>query len=296
MKILLIAWALVLSLVATQASAAASLEDGYLAARDGYIKRFEHSPQDDATSKAYDAALADLEARLRQIVGPVQIKGFAGDGKISLGALDSGDEGFGLLDGLVYASADEKTRVLVTTTSLFDKWLAAHTHFWPEAPLPAGMGEALKRDDFYTQAVNNDAAVVTYAEIPLSKPAWATLAFAVLDGRTQDAPPPVPNEMIITVRRADRVFIVTTKTAVAAGPIAACDARQARVAAEAKAANEADQKADTKDAALHDKAVQLAQRLDRAYPECFATEARKAAFFPALVKQAQGLVDLLPSP
>jgi hypothetical protein len=199
-----------------------------------------------------------------------------------------------MLDGLVYAGADQKTQVLVTTVSLFDKWLAAHTNFWPQSPLPSDMGAALKRDDFYTQAVNDDAAVVTYAEIPVSKPAWATLAFAVLDGRTQDAPPRVPNEMIITVRSADRVYIVTTKTAVAAGPIAACDARNARIAAQAQAASEADQRADTKDAVVHEKAVQLAQQLDRVYPECFATEAPRAAFFAALVKQAQALVDMLP--
>src|SRR6185437_6719213 len=215
MKFLLIAWALVLPLVGTQASAAASLEEGYLAARDAYIKRFEHSPQNDATDKAYEAAIADLQARLRPIVGPVRIAGFAAEGKLNLNALDSGDEGFGMLDGLVYAGADGKTRVLVTTASLFDKWLAAHTTFWPQAPLPGQMAEALKRDDFYTQAVNDDAAVVTYAEIPVARPAWATVAFAVLDGRTQDAPPRVPNEMIITVRGADRVYIVTTKTAVA---------------------------------------------------------------------------------
>jgi hypothetical protein len=273
---------------------AASLEDAYLAARDGYIKRFEKSPSDDATNEAYTRALADLEAKLRQVVGPTHLDGFSPDGKISLDALDSGDEDFGLLDGLVYVRADEKTRVLVTTASLFDKWLKAHERFWPETPLPADMAEALKRDDFYTQALTNGAAVVTYAEIKVAKPAWATLAFAVLDARTQDQSPPVPDEMIITVRRADRVFLITAKTAVAAGPIAACDKIQAKLTAEAQAAGDADQAADGKDAALHEKAEQLARKADRAIPDCFATEARKAAFFPALVKQAQALIEMLP--
>jgi hypothetical protein len=274
---------------------AASPEEDYLAARDAYIKQFAHSAQDDATLKAYERALADLQARLRRIIGPVRINGFPGDGKINLDALDQDDEGFGLLDGLAYAGADEKARVLVTTASLFDKWLAAHAHFWPESPLPQDMGAALKRDDFYTQAINNDAAVVTYAEVPVARPAWATFAFAVLDARTQDAAPPVPFEMIITVRRAERVFIVTAKTAVAAGPIAACEELHARLAAEAQAATDADQAADAKDAALHEKAEQLARKADRAYPDCFATQARGAEFFPALVKQAQGLIDALPA-
>ena len=193
-----------------------------------------------------------------------------------------------------YGADSDKQQVLVTTASLFDKWLKAHERFWPETPLPADMAEALKRDDFYTQALTNGAAVVTYAEIKVAKPAWATLAFAVLDARTQDTSPPVPDEMIITVRRADRVFVITAKTAVAAGPIAACDTIQAKLTAEAQAAGDADQAADGKDAALHEKAEQLARKADRAIPDCFATEARKAAFFPALVKQAQALIEMLP--
>ena len=294
MKVLLIAWTLVLPLVAAQAGAAGTLEEGYLAARDAYIKRFDHSPQNAATLKAHEAALADLQTRLRPIIGPLSLKGFSIAGDINLDALDPGDEGFGKLDGLVYIGADRRTQVLVTTASLFDFWLKAHEHFWPQAPLPPDMGAALKRDDFYTQAINNGAAVVTYAEIPVTRPAWAALAVAVLDGRTQDAPPHVPDEMIITVRGADLVFIVTAQPRVAAGPIAACDELQARRAIEALVASEADRRADAKDAALHAKAEALARKADRAYPDCFASEARKAGFFPALGKQAQGLVEMLP--
>jgi hypothetical protein len=293
MKVLLIAWTLVLPLVAARADAADPLEEGYFTARNAYIKHFAHSPQNGTIFKAHEAALADLQAKLRRIIGVLSLKAFSIEGKINLDALDSGDEGFGKLDGLVYISADRQTQVLVTTASLFDNWLKAHARFWPQAPLPSDMSAALKRDDFYTQAINNGAAVVTYAEIPVTQPAWATLAFAVLDGRTQDAPPHVPNEMIITVRRADRVFIVTAQTGIAAGPIAACDERQARRAIEALVASEADRRADNKNAALHAKAEELAREADRAYPECFAREARKADFFPALVKQAQGLVDML---
>ncbi|HLH88726.1 MAG TPA: hypothetical protein VKX28_09720 [Xanthobacteraceae bacterium] len=276
---------------------AASLEDAYLAARDGYIKRFEKNRNADADAgyAALTRALADLQAKLLKIIGSTHLDGFSPDGKITLDALDSGDEDFGLLDGLVYTSKDQKTRVLVTTASLFDKWLKAHERFWEETPLPTDMAAALKRDDFYTQAVTNGSAVVTYAEIPVAKPASATLAFAVLDGRTQDQPPAVPDEMIITVRRADRVFVITAATAVKAGPIAACDAIHARLAAEAQAAYDAAQAAGGKDAALNAKAEELAHKPDRAYPDCFATEAPKAAFFPALAKQAQQLIQKLPT-
>jgi hypothetical protein len=284
-----------LLILAAVPARAASLEDAYLAARDGYIRRFEKSPSDDATYAAHTRALADLQAKLRQVIGPTRLDGFSPDGKITLDALDSGDEDFGLLDGLVYVSTDKKTRVLVTTASLFDKWLKAHERFWPETPLPTDMAAALKRDDFYTQAVTNGSAVVTYAEIPVARPAGATLAFAVLDARTQDQSPPVPDEMIITVRRTDRVFIITANTAKAAGPIAACDKLRAQLTAEALAAGDADQQAGAKNAALHEKAEQLARKADRAYPDCFASEAAKASFFPALAKQAQALIEMLPA-
>jgi hypothetical protein len=294
MKFLLIALALLLPLVGTQAGAAASPEDSYLAARDAYIKKFAHSASDDATLKAHERALADLQGKLRGVIGPVALKGFAGEGTISLDSLDEGDEGFAKLDGLVFGTDPDKPQVLVTTPGLFDAWLRAHENFWKESPLPGAMEAALKRDDFYTQAINNGAAVVTFAEIPVAKPAWATFAFAVLDGRTQSEVPRVPDEMIITVRGAHRVYIVTVKTAVAAGPIAACDALHAQLTRESDAASEADQKAESKDPALHAKADQLAHKADWAYPDCFASEARQATFFPALVKQVQSLVDMLP--
>ena len=62
---------------------------------------------------------------MRAIVGPVEIKGL-GAGKLSLGSLYEGDLGFGSLDGLLFASEDYKTAIVVTTRSLFMRWLRAH--------------------------------------------------------------------------------------------------------------------------------------------------------------------------
>jgi hypothetical protein len=196
---------------------------------------------------------------------------------------------------MVFGADSDKQQVLVTTASLFDKWLTSHHDFWKEHPLPADMGAALKRDDFYTQALAGGAAILAYAEIPIAKPTWATLAYAILDGTTQDQSPRVPDEMIITVRSADRVFIVTATTKTKPTPIAACDETHARLAKQAEDANTADLKAQAKDPALHAKAEQLAREADRVYPECFAKEAPHAAFFPALVKQAQALIEILPA-
>ncbi len=281
--------------IALGGACAATPEEDYLAARDAYIKKFTHGAQDDAATKAHTRALADLQAKLRRIIGPVSIKGFRREGRISLEGLIEDEEGFGLLDGIVFGADTDKQQVLVTTTSLFDKWLTAHRDFWKEKLLPSDMGAALKRDDFYTQALNSGAATLIYGELAITKPAWATLAYAILDGTTQDQSPPVPDEMIITVRSADRVFIVTATAATKPAPIAACEEAHARIAKQAEDASNADRKAQGKDPALHAKAEQLAQEADRVYPDCFAKEGPRTAAFPALARQAQALVDALPA-
>ena len=56
---------------------------------------------------------------------PVAIKGIPGEGALNLDTLIEGDQGFGLLDGMVYGGLDDKTRVIVTTDSLFRRWLRA---------------------------------------------------------------------------------------------------------------------------------------------------------------------------
>src|SRR5690348_1186455 len=94
--------ALILVVAACTAACAASPLEDYITARDGYLKQFKDSTvgDDDAVTKAHDEALRDLATRLRPIIGPLQIAGFP-DSKVNLESLSEGDQGFGLLDGLV---------------------------------------------------------------------------------------------------------------------------------------------------------------------------------------------------
>ena len=284
---------LILAATPRHVASAASPEDSYLAARDAYVAEFKrHEPTGDAGTAAHDRALADLETKLRQIIGPVAIKGLPGDGKIYVNTLLEGDEDFARLDGLYVATPDDSMTVVVTTPRLYDIWLRTHKDFWKESPLPRDLRAALKRDDFYTQALSSGSAVVTYADIPVTAPAGADLAVAVLNVRTQDLIPAVPDEMIITVRRADRMFFITTKAK--AGRIAACDKRHAQLAKQAEAAAAAYEKSGRKNEALEKKSTEAEKAVEEAYPSCFATQARGAGFFPALVKEAQQLIDALP--
>src|SRR5262245_39433252 len=129
---------LVALLVSISAAAwAASLEESYFAARDGYIDKLKppepNVDVDDNMRKQEEVARGDLENQLRQIIGTSDIKGFSAQGKSNLDTLFKGDAGFGLLDGLVYSSADEKTHIIVTTEALLDHWLRDHKDWWGPA-------------------------------------------------------------------------------------------------------------------------------------------------------------------
>jgi hypothetical protein len=280
--------ALTLSLLLAFPASAASPTQDYLAARDGYIRAYQHAADGD-----YDKmklALAELEAQLRRIVGPTTLAGFPADGKIHLDTLSTADEGFGLLDGLAYAipldetGIGDKVGVVVTTRPLFEAWLKAHkTKWFGQEPLPQDPSAALKSDDFYRQALSTDAGVVIYAQLAVAKPAWARLAYGVLALRTQDAVGATPKEMDIVVIGSERVYAVTAKLESAIGPIAACE----------KVRQTFQERIDA--ATSSDKATKLGAQGERAFLQCFATRARNEAGFAAAVRQAQALIDLLPA-
>ncbi len=272
---------------------AASPTDRYLAARDRAIAAFkaadEAGPLDDAVFARHDRALADLGKLLEPVVGPVAIKGFPATGKISLDTLFPNDEGFGLLDGLVFASADGKAQVLVTTDELFRRWLPAHTDL-SQAP-----AEALQADLFYTQAINTDSNFLRYAGIPVVAPAKATSVRAMLAVRAQELSPRVPDEIILAVAEGGRLYVASATVAAKVTAIPACDALWHDYQEKMSAALDAYNASDPKDDKLFDVYTALQEEADRAFRGCFAEHAPREAFFPALTGQAQAIVDALPA-
>ena len=57
------------------------------------------------------------------------------------------------------------------------------------------MTKALRSDVFYTQALLGDAAFQIYVELPVKKPAKASMVFAMLNTRAQDIGPYPPSEI-----------------------------------------------------------------------------------------------------
>ena len=280
------------------AAAAATPEETYWAARDAAIAKVKAATaaepknptgsDDDKVIALDNRELAGLEKQLRAIVGAVAIKGLDGKSAINLDTLNDGDEDFGLLDGMVYGGLDAKTRVIVTTDGLFRRWLQQHKN-WTDNGLPQDAAAAIKDQDFYSQAVLTDAAIVHYADLPITAPPGAGFAYAMLAARTQSDLPGKADEIFIALSQGGRVFVANTKEFNAVGPIAACEAIRndlEKTAADAANAN---------DPAAQDKADALSAQSDAEFLKCFAERAPQQAGFAAAVTAAQTLLDRLPT-
>lgn len=232
-------------------------EREYLTARDAEITKIKTQLDAGKDINAIGGddhkALADLETRLRGIVGAVTIAGY-GAAKSNLETLIP-ELGFGQLDGLAVASADNKTAITVTTEPLLAQWLRGHRNWWGEkgAKMPQDLAGALRSEAFYTQATAQGAAMVAYGPLPVTKPQGASLAFAMLAARTQDQSPPAPDRMFVTLVQGGRVSIAEVRLAGTIEAVPAC----------AKAADRAQRRcfAGKMPAAARAKAAQQAQAM-----------------------------------
>jgi hypothetical protein len=264
---------------------AASTEEDYIAARDKFIAQFklkESEQVTDAISKAEEQARAALEKQLQAVIGASGVKGAPAHGKLNIDSLITGDMGFGLLDGIVFKLKGDM-QVLVTTRGLLTRWLKAEQEIWKDSPRhgpPAEIGAALRSENFYTQAMSHDAAVTRYAEIPVTEPN----SYAMLIAHQQDIGPVVPKEMIVAVLRGDRLFIWSAPAAAKTTMFPPCAAIWKEAERKANAANA---RKDSPDDAM-EKIQDEGHTKMRA---CYNERSKSAAFFPALVKQAQGLID-----
>jgi hypothetical protein len=271
-----------------------SLEDRYVAARDAATARFtpEMAPKlGDNIVKAEETARAGLERQMRAIVGPVEIKGL-GAGKLSLGSLYPGDLGFGSLDGLMFASEDYKTAIVVTTRSLFMRWLGAHKTPKDDA-LPQEPEKAFRIETFYFRAMMSDSAILRFAEVPLGAPATKPV-YAMLDARSQDDIPYAANEVFVAAIKGDRAFVghapIEPEFAVPACSAARKDAQN-----KAEAASAAADAAGVKDKARLAQINALGAKVEADFRTCFAAAAPKQAAFVDVVKRAQELYARMPA-
>ncbi len=210
-----------LGMLSSAFAAPVSSEDRYIAARDAAIAKISKLYDDskgDQASKAEEAATADLLAQMKAFLAEPDRRGF-GAAKVNIGSYYKGDEDFGTLDGLRFESLlgengqkagstgkdekyiEPKSQIVVTTETMFERWLSAHKEF------PQQVTKALGDESIYTKAISNGSAVVKFASLPIAKPAGATFAHAMLAGRTQSEIPEASDEVIVAAIANGKVYI-----------------------------------------------------------------------------------------
>ena len=264
-------------------------EERYIAARDLAVANFtsEKIPDVQALTKAEpdeNRARADLDRQMQAIMGPVQLPGL-GAATFNLVTLFDGEMGVGLLDGLRFGGRQGSTGIVVTTRWLMEQWARGEK--------PSGwerLEEAFRDQRFYTGAIDTDAAIVQFAEIPLEadieKPAYAFLA-----GRTQDQMPAAPGEVFVAAVKGGRAFI---GYAPLKGRITAPACVTAHRAAE-KRLNETAQTTDAPGRKGVKRVHKTQDEIDAEFLKCFAERAPRNSHFAEAVKQAKALYDRMPA-
>ena len=308
--------AAIVSLVAMLSNAGAaplkpSLEDRYVATRDAAIEKFspiyDAGKFDDTAKQAEEAAFADLKTQMTAILGEPDRKGF-GPAKLNIETFYKGDEGFGTLDGLRFDSeagttgekaggngadgkyVEPKAHIIVTTQTIFARWLCAHKEWWDKGAknVPQQIGSALREESFYTQAISNGSAVVKFNLLPIAKPASATFAYGFLAGRTQSEIPDSADEVFVAALANGKVYIAEG----AIEPevrIAACMAIRAGYNKRSEQAED-DFRFKKIDQKVYDKLGNLREQGEDAFRRCFIQRAPQQPSFAAATKQAQGLL------
>jgi len=277
---------------------AASPEDDYVAARDKDIARIKHlvaaNADDKKVQAEQDKMIADLQSRLDAIVGPFAVAGYPTAGKMTLETLSDGDIGFGQLDGMVHSAGDDGPQVIVTTRGLVDRWLRDRSaEKDAELRLPADLDAALRDNNFYTFAVTEDAAFGKTAELAPAKPAGADFVVAALGGFAQDIGPNPRQEIVVTLQKNGRVYIASQVAKTAIGKIDACETIWTAATKTSEELWKAYEKAGSKDDKLLDERSKAEDDGDKAYRACLVAKTPQQPYYPALVAEAQEIVDRL---
>lgn len=274
-----------------QGVAAAPSDSAYLALRDSFARALDARIAAGVRTVFHSDSLAlrALEQRLRPLVGPVTIRGFADSGRINLETVLSGDDDSGLADGLVYESLDHHARAFVTTRSLFQSWITAR---FDNAPAIArDPVAALASDRVYTAIFFDGSAVYRYVDLPVNDSSKRVVA-AMLVGRAQDfCPTCAPEEILVGVDAGHRIVVFDAPAR------DTLDAPSCRAVAAAVS-----QPTDTtgRTSTVATDSVPFALRPDPEerqfadYVRCYASTVRTDPRFAAIVDQARALIGALP--
>jgi len=248
---------------ATTSLCMAAPADDYLREKKQAVADIEKAIAAGSISKADDIdrqALPKVQASIRQLLGPLKLKGFAQEGRYSIETLEPAEEGSGKLDGLYYDTKDGKRNVIVSTKPLLQAWQGTAP---AEFKLPADLDQMISTGAFYAAAINVGADVHKYADLPVTVPKPGIQAKAILFRFGQDEKAAVrPNEIGVTLIQGDQVYVLWQKTTVQGIPDCA-------------------------------KSYKRGVPEDGAYQQCYTRNLPSQRGYDALLKQAQAVVDEL---
>jgi hypothetical protein len=276
------ALAAALTLFAVSAQAP-SPEEAYLAARDAAIAKLNppgDPPLTDERIKQEERTRAELGKQMRTVIGPLNVKGYTGEGAYNVGSLFNGDMESGTLDGLLFTRSKD-VRLVVTTTSLAERWIKSPDGLAAtKREMPKDLKGALTLELFYTRSSSFDAAVSYMGELPVTKPAGTEFVYATLSTRRQDIGVTPATEMLVGVIAPPRVYVVSAPIA----PIKMMPACE-------KLAKDADARAGRMQRAKSDAAEAVRQKGDADMLKCFAEQVKTTPAFARLTKKAQEIAD-----
>jgi len=298
--------------IAIAAPPTKTAEDRYIAARDAAIQKisaiYDAGNRDEEARKAEEAASADLFEQMRVILSEPDRDGF-GPPKLNIDTFSKGDEGFGTLDGMRFDAklgrngetagqngadgkyVEPKSHIIITTQSLFERWLRAHKDWWGKKTknVPQQIGAALKDESFYTQAISSGAAVVNFNSLPIEKPSAVSFVHAMLAGRTQSELPDAADHVFVSAIANGKVYIAY---GLIDPPVQVPDCLAIRGDYIKKADQAADDLQSGKiDRKAYDKLGDIRQKGDDAYKRCFTQNAPNRPFFAEAAQQAERLLS-----
>jgi hypothetical protein len=290
-----------LALVTALVSEAATLpvraqqrdEAHYLASRDSAIKslvartgRGERYPK---YIPAHDSALVSLGRLLRLVIGPVHVKAFSRSGRINLHNLFPEDEGFGMLDALVFRGDDQKSVLWVTTRTLVQAWVAQQ-----DSAIPRDLEAAYRRPEFYTAAIEAGAAVYGYASIALADAQRLGVVHAFMIRVGQDDSPLPPDELLVIVARGRMVYIVRAPVRATIPPPHRCTEIRDSLQRQAERSRQQYVGSQRDDTAALRRAEHNGDAAELAYRECYSERAHRNPAFANVVAQVHSIVAGLP--
>ncbi|WP_347985714.1 hypothetical protein [Methylomonas sp. AM2-LC] len=263
---------------ASNHSSSVTATQQFLQTRDYFLQYFAQA--DSLLAHDDSLALQVLQKQLTELLGPVQVAGFAEQGRLNRVTLNQ-EAGVEQVDGLQFQLQSDM--LFVTTTALLQDFLLKHPQY--PSPLPKLLKTAHWpiKTNFYSAVFAWDAAVLNYMDIPIKHGNKQVVSQAFLGAYTQDVVPETPDRVFVFSIKDDKVFMLSALTSIKIPTIQACKLKRDKMMGKSSS-----QKPHSAKAQKNAKAQAW-----QAYQQCFARSARQQPFFSVVNKQAQMLVDRL---